>query len=106
MRMSKGGDASHPAPLGAKLGENKTTLVLIICTQVIAGTTLLALLSLSLSAPSGRVALMAIVLQSISPVLIPVCVRESAPTHIHSSAKLEQSKNTISWGRHSVYLRG
>lgn len=44
----------------------------------------------------GTEALMLIVFQAISPLHIPVCVCESAPTHIRRYVKLEQSKNAVS----------
>lgn len=53
----------------------------------------------------GTEALMLIVFQAISPLHIPVCVCESAPTHIRQYVKLEQSKNAISWGRRLNYMR-
>lgn len=48
---------------------------------------------------------MLIVFQFISPLHIPVCVWEPAPTHIRRYVKLAQSKNAISWGRRLNYMR-
>ena len=61
-------------------------------------------LSFSLCAKRGW-SIILFVLQAISPLQAPVRDCEFAPTRICLSVKLEQSKNTISRGRHSVFLR-